>query len=149
MDESLMRELFYVTIASVFLLTYMILVFKQKMKREDNRFKSYSLNATTPIDGTIVDTLNSMCEECFEDYLVLNPDSIDVSYIDEETERNIQREVLIMFRERISPAFIDKLSLYYNPNNLNDIITRKMVIIITGYVVNTNQIKPEPVSNKK
>lgn len=149
MDESLMREFFYVTIVAVFLLTYMILIFKQKINRENNRFKTYSLNATIPIDGTIVDTLNAMCEECFEDYLVLNPDMVDISYIDEETERDIQKAVLLMLWERISPAFIDKLSLYYNPSNLNDIITRKMVIIITGFIVQTNKIKPEPVSNKK
>lgn len=144
-DQALLREFFYVSIGSIILITFLILLFVQRIKRESNRVTSYALHINSVIDSTIPDILDSMCEECLNDYLVLNGETFGLLYINDDTERKIQKEVLEMLFQRISPAFLDKLSLYYNPNAINDIITRKIVILVTAYVVQINQTK----DNKK
>lgn len=135
------REYFYISLLFIiFLFIYTINQYKL-IQREAARVSTYVLHISTPLDPHITEVLDNMCTECLNDYIVLSAELFNIEYINDDLEKKIQHDILEMVTERISPAFIDKLSIYYNPKNINDLIARKVVITVTGYVVNVNNIR--------
>ena len=99
----------------------------------------YQAHISAIISKDIIDILNCIIDDCFKDYQVkyLVP-KYNNSYISEEAEAEIRRDLVELVTSRISDAAMDKISLFYNKRNIARIIGDKIYIAVTNYVVENN-----------
>lgn len=98
----------------------------------------YQINTSAKIDESIPEILSLIINECFEDYQVKTLLPLDEGHINSTREAIIRKELVEMVSNRISSAAFDKLSLYYNINNIANIMADKIYITVMNYVINHN-----------
>ena len=101
---------------------------------------SYQINSNSNINKGISDLLQDFINDCFTDVQVLYfpPSSRSNEYINDDKEAQIRKALSDKVASRMSDALIDKLSLLYNRNKLNEVIADKIFITVTAYVVDHN-----------
>lgn len=108
----------------------------------DLQNERYSINVNATIDNNIIDFLDSFIEDVFNEYLILNIEfREDRDYINGEVENEMSKEIAYIVMSRMSPAFIDKVSLIYNRKELPTIISHKVHMFTMNYVINKNKTK--------
>lgn len=127
------------------LATIVLLATNYKLKKENNRLLEYSINVNAQINEEIPQILEDMTHECFDEYMLLNQAYKEKHYITDEEETMIMKEVGTMVADRLSPAAIDKLSVYYNKNMLAEIISNKVYILVMGYTADNNTVPNEKI----
>lgn len=81
--------------------------------------------------------LDNMITEALDEYRVLNL-GYKNEYINEKQEQEIVNAVKDSISNRISPVFMDRLSLQYNKDALPDVIAKKIILHVTAFVVENN-----------
>lgn len=108
----------------------------------DLQNERYNINVNATIDNNIIDFLDSFIEDVFNEYLILNIEfREDRDYINGEVENEMSKEIAYIVMSRMSPAFIDKVSLIYNRKELPTIISHKVHMFTMNYVINKNKTK--------
>lgn len=134
-----------ITIIVLILLNLIISIYSKindiRIKKINNRNNMYVANINAVIDESVYKLLDTLIEECFNEYLVLNVLYNKPDYINNELENEICTNVANLVGSRISPTLIDKLSLVYNPNMIGELIAKKTYIYTLNYTVQTNQPK--------
>lgn len=127
---------------SMVLLTIVLYLFKsiQNLKKQIN-LREYEINVSSLIDDTTFGLLDKLISECFAEYVALNVEYKDISYIDANLENEITKAVSYNVSERLSPTLITKVSLVYNINNLSDLITKKVYLHVINYSIEKNRPK--------
>lgn len=135
---------FIVIISLLILFTYSIRI-HFKIKKEYVKLQEYKINVNTQIDEEIPAILELIINECFLDYCSLNIELSTNEYMNDEMEAKIRGDLTNKVSQRISPTAITKLSLYYNPRAIGEIIADKIYILVMNYVVDYNRIKDESI----
>ena len=110
-------------------------------RKEMLKMSQYSINTQAIIDDSIPNLLDSIINECFNDYRLLILEPKQEAYITEQREDEIRKDLIVKIVERLSPMSLDKLSLRYNIDNIDRIIADKVYIVVTSYIVDHNSIK--------
>ena len=115
------------------------IIYNIKFKQKEAERMIYQAHISAIISKDIIDILNCIIDDCFKDYQVkyLVP-KYNNSYISEEAEAEIRRDLVELVTSRISDAAMDKISLFYNKRNIARIIGDKIYIAVTNYVVENN-----------
>lgn len=109
----------------------------------------YNINLTTTIDETIPTILEQFIQSCLSDWLIITGGYAAENYITEAEEKELRSQLVDRVVERISPNLIDKLSSYYNKINISKIISDKIYIVVTNYVVEHNAGLMKETNEKK
>lgn len=123
---------------SVQVLTVVVIVVSSKHKKRLEKLSEYQINVTAKIDESIPNVLDMAIKECFTDYSITNLIPLNEGYINSERESQIRKELVELIARRLSSAALDKLSLYYNLDNIAEIIANKIYIIVMDYVIDHN-----------
>lgn len=133
-------NLFFIGIFA--LVCYMVYL-NNKYKTKVLEKSAYSINIQSVIDESIPQILDVIINECFEYYKILVLIPRQEYYISDERETQIREDLAKRVAERISPVTIDKLSLYYNVDNLSDVIGEKIYVTVMNYVIEVNSLKED------
>lgn len=98
----------------------------------------YQVNVTSNIDKSIPEILDLIIQESFTDYRIKHLEPLNDGFINSEREIEIRKDLIEIVTVRISGAALDKLSLFYNINNIADILADKIYICVMNYVIDHN-----------
>lgn len=140
-DIYFFREIFYVSLIAVALFTSIIIYLWQKNNKEKNRLREYDININADMKDSISDLLESLVSECFNEYILLNVEYKDITYVNAELEAQIMKGVGEMVAKYISPVMLTKMSVYYNLRYISEIISDKVYIVTLNYVLEKNAMK--------
>jgi hypothetical protein len=130
----------YNIIYGIVLYTFMILNRRTNVKEKEFEAKLYDANVPKALD-TIID-------EAFNEYIFMNIGfKKDNDYINAEEEREIINNMIDSVSSRISSTMLMKLEAFYNKDMVPNIISEKIYMAVTAYVVENN--RPKPDHNKK
>jgi hypothetical protein len=121
-------------------LSYYLIADTRLFKRE-LQMKEYEINIKSEIDDNVFTLLDNIITQCFNEYIILNIEYREVEYVDGELEAEITKAVANKVFERISPAFITKLSLIYNTNNFIELLSERVYLHTLEYALRKNQVK--------
>ena len=82
--------------------------------------------------------MHLIIKESFDDYKVKSLLPLQEGIINSAREEEIRNTLVSIVSTRISSAALDKLSLFYNRNNIASIIADKIYITVMNYVVDHN-----------
>ena len=107
--------------------------------REKNRIQEFNITANLSIDHTIGEKLDKFISDGLTEYLILNINLLEGNqYINEEMENTIREGFTTFISDRISPIFMQQLSMYYNVDNIYQVLGNKIYIVVTNYVAAMN-----------
>lgn len=107
------------------------------------KLKEYEINTNVIIGPHTSELLELVIKECFNEYYILNIGFKDVDYINADKEDEITKEIATLVYQRLSPALITQLSLYYNIDILPSIISNKVYIFILNFSLSQNTIESD------
>ena len=117
--------------------------------KEENNLNNFDLNLTgsntkITIDGNIIPkSISQALDDHIED--ILNSNILffmnikDTEYIRANTEQEILNSLIDNVMKFTSPIFKKKLSLYYGEENIDILIGRRCLIIVSLYIANHNK----------
>lgn len=82
--------------------------------------------------------LDRIVEESFNYYQLLNLSGKDNAYINEDTQQKIIYDVLSNVLSSVSDSIISKLSLIYKKDYIEDLIARKVQLVVLDYTISIN-----------
>ena len=82
--------------------------------------------------------LDRIVEESFNYYQLLNLSGKDNAYINEDTQQKIIYNVLSNVLSSVSDSIISKLSLIYKKDYIEDLIARKVQLVVLDYTISIN-----------
>lgn len=91
------------------------------------------------INSTIPELLLDVITDSFNDYKLEVLVPLNEGYINEIREHEIRKDLVDKVTSRIAVPVLEKLSLFYNINNIGEIIADKVYIIVVDYVVDHNR----------
>jgi len=123
-----------------------ILNYKRFNEEKDMNAHQYRLlDASIDIHfADIISTFESFISLQMEEYLQINFNYKDISFINTEMEEELLRNISTKVMESISPFMISKLSLIYrieSDEDLANLITSRTYIQILKYVTDMNSIR--------
>ena len=119
-------------------LTVVMIIMNHIHRKKFEKITMYQINTSAVIDGSIPKLLDLIIDESFTDYRVKS--LVDQEgVINSEREAEIRNELVRIVSGRISNAALEKLSLFYNMENIADILADKIYITIMNYVVDHNR----------
>ena len=98
----------------------------------------YNIHTTANIDMSIPEILNLIIQDSFTDYKIKTLMPLEEGYINSTREDQIRAALVEMVSNRISNAALDKLSLFYNIQNIAAIMADKIYITVMQYVIEHN-----------
>lgn len=112
-------------------------------RRKIEKMTMYQLHTGSLIDMSIPELLSIVINESFDDYKIKELLPLNEDYINSEREAEIRRGLTSLVTSRISEAVLDKLSLFYNIENIAEILADKIYITVMNYVLehNTNLVQ--------
>lgn len=135
-------KLALIVIVSIFMVSILVLctvviVLNNNNRKSLEKLSLYQINTSSVIDSSIPEILNLIIQESFIDYQVKNVVANE-GFINSERETEIRNDLVSLVTSRISNAVLDKLSLFYNIENIADIIADKIYITVMNFVANHN-----------
>lgn len=109
------------------------------MKKEQIELERFKHETSVEISSNINEKLDLMIQQCFDEYTILNLAFKSDFYITEEEEIKINKEISHIVAERLSPAFINQLSLLYNEEAIYDVVSKRVFFMVTNFVMDHNQ----------
>ena len=100
----------------------------------------YSSNIQAVIDSSIPQILETIINDAFQDYQIMDLIPRQELYITTEREKEIRSALVEKVVTRISPMALDKISLFYNVHQIDEIIADKVYITVMNYVVTHNSV---------
>lgn len=107
-------------------------------RKRIEQLTEYSIHTSANIDMSIPEILNLIIQDSFDDYKVKTLLPLQEGYINSTREDQIRQALVEMVSGRISNAALDKLSLFYNIQNIAAIIADKIYITVMQYVIDHN-----------
>lgn len=126
-----------------------ILICYNRHKKILEKLTEYEVDINATIDEEIPKILELFVQSTFEDYRVKFLEAQDLIYINQEKEQEIIKDVSGLCAERISPAMVHKLSLFWNPESIGSVIADKIYLIVVSYVAQKNSFAKAQDQDKK
>lgn len=112
-----------------------------KIEMEKIELEKIKLNYNVKITEDMYNILDLFINDCMRDFLLLNPKYKTINYIDSATETEICKKLGQMVIKNISNTILTKVSLLYNIDEIEEIISTRVYIFVTNYVINFNDVK--------
>ena len=130
-------------IACVFLIGLLVLGFLYYASSKRNRDVSadlvrYTANIQATIDSSIPQILDVIIDDCFKDYQIKVLVPMQELFINDDREKKIREDLVDIVTDRLSPATLDKIGLFYNIREIDKIIADKIYITVMNYRVEHN-----------
>lgn len=125
----------------LFMLTGIVIYAIYSSNRHRKRIEeltAYNIHTSANIDMSIPEILNLIIQDSFNDYKVKTLLPLQEGYINSTREDQIRQALVEMVSGRISNAALDKLSLFYNIQNIAAIMADKIYITVMQYVIDHN-----------
>ncbi len=116
-----------------------ILIINEKNKRRIEEITMYQINTSARIDESIPQILDFIIMESFTDYKIKELVVRENEYINSQREEEIRRDLVDIVTSRISRAALDKISLFYNRDNIGEVLADKIYIAVMNYVIDHNK----------
>lgn len=127
-------------LVSVLVLSIVALVLNFLHKRELIRLSKFQTYVSMGvINSSIPDLLTDVINDSFNDYKLEVLIPLNEGYINENREHEIRKDLVDKVTSRIAVPTLEKLSLFYNINNIGEIIGDKVYIAVVDYVVDHNR----------
>lgn len=123
----------------LFLLTLYIIYSNNKHKKAMEELSKYSIHTSATIDLSIPEILNIIIQDAFNDYKIKSLLPLEEGFINSTREDKIRKDLVDLVSSRISNAALDKLSLFYNLQNIAAIMADKIYIVVMEYVIDHNR----------
>lgn len=137
----LILVLIVAVLADIFLI---VLIHNMRKSINDNvKTEYYKCNVNATVDETIPKILDLYVQNVFSDYQAKYLASETKQYITPDHEQKILKEMGTLCADRFSPAMADKLSLFWNYNEIGAVIADKVYLTVVAYVAQNNAIYPE------
>ena len=141
-------------VLSIFLLGSLVIIalFYKSNKTHQSQLlelSRYSINVQAIIDKNVPELLNDIIDDCFKDYEIMVLAPKNELYITDEREKEIRNDLVEIVVKRLSPMALDKISLFYNVHNIDEIIAEKVYITVMNYVVSHNAVIEQRPQDKK
>lgn len=107
-------------------------------RKKIEQLTEYNIHTSANIDMSIPEILNLIIQDCFTDYKVKTLLPLQEGFINATREDQIRQALVEMVSGRISNAALDKLSLFYNIQNIAAIMADKIYITVMQYVIDHN-----------
>lgn len=107
---------------------------------KDNQIalEKYKHVTTIDIDNKIDEKLDTVVEQCFEEFTILNIAYKSDYYIKEEEEIQINKDICTLVSQRLSEALYEQLCILYNEEAITDIIAKRVYFRVTNFVMEHN-----------
>ena len=116
----------------------MVLSYRSHNKAMEQLTK-YEINVGAEIDEKIPQMLDGYINEIFTEYRIKNLEYKEKpNYITAEDEEVILRDLGNLCGDRLSLNMIDKLSLFWNPQEIGSVIADKISNVVAVYVAQNN-----------
>lgn len=109
---------------------------KQKAAQTEAQ-QNYYL-ASTPISMDEMNILDKIIQETFDRYQIFNLAHLKNPYIGDDLQQKIIKEVFTDVYGSVSDNIINKLSLIYKKEHIEDIIVQKIQLIVLNYTIEIN-----------
>ena len=111
-------------------------------KKELEKIMNYEINIGAKIDNEIPNILETYVTSIFTDYRLkfLEADE-SLIYINGDKEIEILHDIGTLCSERLSPAMVDKLSLFWKREQIAEVISDKIYLVVMQYVASFNAVK--------
>lgn len=136
--STMMIILIVVAILILSALAATTIILNHKHRKEIEKISMYQTNVSATIDSSIPEILNIIIDESFTDYKIKSLLPLNEEYINNDREVEIRKGLVQLVTNRISSAALDKLSLFYNIENIADILADKIYIVVMNYVMEHN-----------
>lgn len=110
---------------------------KQKMYQSESQNNYYLSTMSMNIDD-VNNILDKVIDQSFTRYQIMKLGYKDNLYITEEMQNNIIYELTKNVFDSLSDNIINKLSLIYKREYIDDIIVQKIQYIVLNYVIQIN-----------
>lgn len=132
-------------------LVVIVLFYRSNRKHQSQLLElgRYSTNVQAVIDKNVPLLLNDIIDDCFRDYEIMVLAPKNELYITDEREKEIRNDLVEIVVKRLSPMALDKISLFYNVHNIDEIIAEKVYITVMNYVVSHNAVIEQRPQEKK
>lgn len=119
-----------------FVALYIMLILNRKMNVTEKELELDAFDPKIPeiIDNLIMESLNL--------YVIFNIGP-DKKYISEKDEPKIVNEVIERVLFRLSKPMLIKLKAYYNEEMVESIITEKIYMAVTDYIIMNNKLEED------
>lgn len=94
--------------------------------------------ASTPISMDEMMIIDKIIQETFDRYQIFNLAHLKNPYISEDLQQKIIKDVFTDVYSSISENIINKLSLVYKKEHIEDIIVQKIQMIVLNYTIEIN-----------
>ena len=128
-----------IAIVIMTVLAAIVIVSSNRHKKRIEEISLYQTNVAANIDSSIPEILNIIIDESFTDYKIKSLLPLNEEFINNDREVEIRNGLVNLVTARISSAALDKLSLFYNIENIADILADKIYIIVMNYVMEHNK----------
>ena len=107
---------------------------------KDNQIalEKYKHDTTIDIDNKIDEKLDTVVEQCFQEFSILNLAYKSDYYIKEEEEIQINKDICTLVSQRLSEALYEQLCILYNEEAITDIIAKRVYFRVTNFVMEHN-----------
>lgn len=103
-----------------------------------------SINADVQIDASIPEILDKLIQECFDEWYALNEGYREIEFINKDKEKDILLKINELVAARMSRTFQSKLNSYYNEEAVDDVVAKKVYMLVMNYVITNNIPKDKP-----
>lgn len=108
----------------------------------DAKHRELSILESKEINKDTFDTTMTLVDKILEDifvrYTIMNTESKDDLYMNEEMINKMMFEVLKEAYATISPQIMNKLTIIYNSSYVDDMIAKKVQLLTMNYVISVN-----------
>lgn len=119
-----------------------IIVCRTWSKSIDAKHRELSILESKEISKETFDTTMTLVDKILEDivvrYTIMNTESKDSLYMNEEMINEMMINVLREAYLTISPQIMNKLSSIYNRTYVDDMIAKKVQLLTMNYVISVN-----------
>lgn len=119
-------------------LTIYIVHSNNKHRKRMEEITLHGIHISANIDQSIPGILDAIIQDCFNDYKVKMLIPLDEGVINSSREAEIRTALVSMVTTRMSPAALDKISLFYKLENIGAILGDKIYITVMNYVIDHN-----------
>ena len=130
------------TVVAIVVLGVALIVVYHIHKKELERLTSYEINVGATIDEEIPNILEKFVSNIFMDYRLKYLDmQYNGKYISDDIQKGIYKEFAALCGKRLSPAMMDKLSLFWKREAIAEVVADKIYLTVVDYVVTHNAVK--------
>ena len=138
------------TVVAIAILGIAMIVVYHIHKRELEKLTSYEINVSTTIDEEIPNILEKFVANIFMDYRLKFLDmQYNEQYISDEIQKGIYKEFAEICGKRLSPAMMDKLSLFWKRDAIAEVLADKIYLTVVVYVAEHNSVKQTTQNTEK